>query len=342
MSGGVPRLGLIGLGDIGVTAHLPALLRSDRLDLAVVADLSPQRRADAEPLLDGHRIEVVEDADEVWARDLDAVVLATPPWVTPGLAEAALARGLHVLAEKPVAVSIAEAEHLRALPPEWLDRYQLGLTYRHDRAIERLHTVIDEKLLGPGPLLVHASIYDEARDTADPEHAERILGALQHGHPALHEGAHVFDWLAATLGPPDAVEDAWSLTTLAEAPAPNVVGARLRYPGGTIANVEFGWLLDVLPPAFIRFTGSHGIAELDVVTFDLTVTTSAGTELFHQDEPKTARCFDRQLESFLDLVTGVVSTPSVGVADGVSTLRIAERISEILAQTPPTGNGRTA
>jgi len=330
MVGGRVRIGLIGLGDIGLSQHLPALLRSEAVEVVAVADRDPSRRVLAAASLAPRPVAVLDDADALLDLALDAVVIATPPWVTPALTIAALERGRFVLAEKPVAVGLDEALVLEQLPAAMLARVQLGLTYRHDLAIARLRDAVAGGELGDGPLLVHASIYDEANRPDDADHTARITEALAHGDPSLHEGAHVFDWLAAILGSgPDDVVDAWSITTLPGSPTPNLVGARLHYPGGTIANVEFGWLIDVLPPGFIRITGSRGSAQLGLEDFDLEITTAAGTERLRQDEPKMTRCFDRQLAAFLDLVEGRTPTPAVGIADGVSTLRIARRIAEL-------------
>lgn len=48
-------------------------------------------------------------------KDLDAVALAVPPNVQYRIAKAAIARGLHVFAEKPLAANIAQARELLAL-----------------------------------------------------------------------------------------------------------------------------------------------------------------------------------------------------------------------------------
>lgn len=325
------RIGLVGLGDIGMTQHLPALVRSNRIVLDSVADLSETRRAQAQAVLAGTEVAVFSDAHAMLARPLDAVVLATPPWATPTLARTALEQGLFVLAEKPVAVKIEEAYALQSLPKEWLARYQLGLTYRHDTAIARLRDAVALGVLGEGPLLVHARIYDEALNPEDGEHYARTISALAHGNPSMHEGAHVFDWLAVILGSgPEEVVDAWSLTTIVNAPGPNVVGARLRYPEDVVVNVEFGWLLDVSPPGFIRVTGSRGTAELGLHNFDLTICTATTTETFDHHLPKMRRSFDLQLELFIDLAQGVITSPSVGVDAGVSTLEIANQIESLL------------
>ena len=95
------QVALVGLGDIGLGAHLPALRRHPDVDVAAVVDPVAERA-----LATG--LESVDLAD-VLASDLTAVVLATPPWVTPDLAVRCLQAGKYVLAEKPVATSVAAA-----------------------------------------------------------------------------------------------------------------------------------------------------------------------------------------------------------------------------------------
>ena len=334
---GSARLGLVGLGDISLNYHLPALLRSSRVQLGAIADTSELRRTAAFEVLDGHDVPILSDAAGLMSQNLDGIVLATPPWVTPLLAQDALRRGLFVLAEKPVAVSMGEAQKLGKMPEEWSRKYQLGLTYRHDLAIERLRDAVASEEFGRGPLLVRASIYDEALRADDDEHYRRIIDALSHGDPSLHEGAHVFDWIAVILGSGQGkVIDAWSLSTLPGLPSPNIVGVRLTFSGGTVAIVEFGWLVEVLPPAYLEVTGQKAQAHLDLATFDLTITRREGVESLIQERPKMERCFDRQLDLFVDLVLGVRKTPSVGVQDGVDSLVIASQIAELIAVGDPT------
>jgi predicted dehydrogenase len=74
---------MIGRGDHGISQHLPALLRSDRVQPEAVADLFPVNRLRATQLLAGGATEVAASAEDVLDRVSDAVVIATPPWVTP-------------------------------------------------------------------------------------------------------------------------------------------------------------------------------------------------------------------------------------------------------------------
>jgi len=107
------RIALAGYGYWG-----PNLLRnfsqSPKFRVVAVADRKPELRARAERAYPGVRL--VEDARELAAMaDVDAIVIATPLMTHFSLARDALRAGKHVLVEKPMAGSVAEAEELVAL-----------------------------------------------------------------------------------------------------------------------------------------------------------------------------------------------------------------------------------
>jgi myo-inositol 2-dehydrogenase/D-chiro-inositol 1-dehydrogenase len=318
------EVALVGLGDVGLGAHLPALRRHPDLVVAAVVDPVAERAVSTglEP----------SSLDRVLGSDIPGVVLATPPWVTPELAVRCLRAGKYVLAEKPVATSVAKAAAYDVLTDDERSRLQIGLTYRHDPAVQQLRRWIAEGRLG-GPLLVRAHVYDEVR-SGDPEHEERILGALGHGTPVVHEGAHVFDWVRFLLGSgPDGIDDAWALRTEPDLPAPNLTGARLSYPGGHLALVEYGWMTAALPRCEITVLGSDGLATLDGVSFRLMLTTRARTETEEYDGDRVPRCFDLQVARFGDLIRGRgPAEPSL--ADGLAALTTAERVATMAKETP--------
>lgn len=317
---------LVGLGDIGRGAHLPALLRSPDVRLVAVADPVAAHREAVEALV-GADVVVGASLDDALGAGPDGVVLATPPWATPELAIAALRAGRFVLAEKPVATSVAAAAVYSALTDAERGRLQIGLTYRHDPALARLKTWIDDGVLG-GPLLVRAHVYDEPRVAGDAEHLARMRRTLEHGTPVVHEGAHVFDWLAHLLGSGAlTVDDAWSLRTDPGLPAPNLTGARLRHPGGHQVLVEFGWLTDALPRCELTFLGPCGLATLDGSTFALRLATAAGEETAEFPGDRTTRDFDLQVARFAALVRGAADRPDPDLAAGLAALALAEQVA---------------
>lgn len=317
------RVAMVGLGEIGRGAHLPAILRNERVSLVAVADASPQARSAVREL--APTVTVRSSLDEVLTHDeVDAVVLATPPWVTPQLSVAALRAGLYVLAEKPIATGSAELSAYDPLTPSQLSRFQLGLTYRHHPAIIELRRLIRDAELGE-ELLVRAHIYDEAR-TDDAAHSALIERTLAHGSPVLHEGAHVFDWLDFLLGARPTIADAWALSTAPGLAAPNLTGARLVYPHAMVL-VEIGWFTEHLPTFAIEVVGDRGLARLEGVDFTLTVTVGSSTPtVWEPTADRTALSFDLQLDRFADLIDGVTAHPSPDFCAGVDALRTSEAV----------------
>ncbi|MFC7623536.1 Gfo/Idh/MocA family protein [Microlunatus sp. GCM10028923] len=336
-----PRVALVGLGAIGAGAHLPALLRSDRLRLVAVADPSPERReATGSELARAGRddVAILDDLDQVIAAGVDGVVLATPPWVTTDLAVRAAQSGIAVLAEKPVAPSIEDADRYRVLDADQRARIQVGLTYRHDPALDKLRKLIKDGALGR-PLLVRASIYDERAD-GDPAHDRLITETLKHGSPVIHEGAHVFDWLTSLFGGPGEIDDAWAVTTRPGLAAPNLIGGRLTYPDATVL-VEFGWYTPTLPGCVLIFIGDGGTVRLDGRTFDLGVMLAGREPMMYTFSPnRTTRCFDLQVARFADLLAGGRAEPSLD--DGIAALITSQELQRLATSFPEPVEGQGA
>ncbi|HUD30186.1 MAG TPA: Gfo/Idh/MocA family oxidoreductase [Novosphingobium sp.] len=97
------RLGLVGIGKIARDQHLPAIAGNDRFTLAATAS----RHGGVEGVPGYHDI-----AEMAAACPLDAVSLCTPPDGRYQQALAAIEAGLHVMLEKPPAVTLSHVEAL--------------------------------------------------------------------------------------------------------------------------------------------------------------------------------------------------------------------------------------
>jgi D-galactose 1-dehydrogenase len=98
------RIGIVGVGKIARDQHIPAIAANPAFILVAAASRHPQRTAAAnfptlEAMLDG-------------VHDLDAVAICTPTPLHYGAAKLALARGKHVLLEKPPCASLVQLENL--------------------------------------------------------------------------------------------------------------------------------------------------------------------------------------------------------------------------------------
>ncbi|RPH35694.1 gfo/Idh/MocA family oxidoreductase [bacterium] len=106
------RGAIIGVGKIAQTGHLPAFRDSrisGRAEMIAGVDIDPGSRKLAAERFPGLRL--YADIDEMLAKEeIDFIDICTSPASHHRLLEAAVARGMHILCEKPLAVSLEESE----------------------------------------------------------------------------------------------------------------------------------------------------------------------------------------------------------------------------------------
>ena len=102
------RFGLVGTGYWARIAHAPALASTEGIELAAVWGRDLRAAAD---LAAAHGATPYEDMAAFLAA-VDGVAFAVPPDVQAPIAAAAARAGKHLLLEKPLAISEAEADDL--------------------------------------------------------------------------------------------------------------------------------------------------------------------------------------------------------------------------------------
>lgn len=104
------RLGIIGCGNVSLRHHLPVLLAARGVALVGAADPTPARLEQFGAATGLAARHCTARTDDLLARaDIDAVLVATPQAFRPAIVRAALAAGKHVLSEKPLALTPADA-----------------------------------------------------------------------------------------------------------------------------------------------------------------------------------------------------------------------------------------
>jgi predicted dehydrogenase len=121
------RIGIVGVGKIARDQHIPAIVGNSAFTFAAAAS----RHAQASGVANFSSID--EMLTEV--SDLDAVAICTPPQAHYEAAKLALAKGKHVLLEKPPCTSLSQFENLvrlariarRTLYQTWHSRHAHGV-----------------------------------------------------------------------------------------------------------------------------------------------------------------------------------------------------------------------
>src|SRR4051794_18066127 len=162
------RIGVIGGGMISQVAHLPFYFADQRCEVAAIAESRPslvQALAQQYPTahIVSHHREILDDTG------IDAVVIVAPrPSMAP-LALAALEAGKHVMMEKPMAHTAAQAAQLVAAADAAKVMLAIGFMKRCDPGVVAARRVFAELQTSQrlGKLLL-ARFYDFSRSYAVP------------------------------------------------------------------------------------------------------------------------------------------------------------------------------
>jgi predicted dehydrogenase len=202
------RVGVVGLGGIGLDQHVPGWARVPFAEVTAVADSSPAALTRAGAVLPA--ASRFDDWRDLVARpDLDVVDVCTPNALHAPIALAALRAGKHVLCEKPLATTSAE---VTALADEARSAGRLLMTaqqLRYDKTVRQLKGLIDAGMLGH-IYYVRAQWLRRRLLPARPTFTERRLSG---GGPAFDIGIHILDLAGWFMGWPAAVSVSASLGT---------------------------------------------------------------------------------------------------------------------------------
>jgi len=138
---------IIGCGGITLQNHLPGLALCPETWVVALCD------ADAGVLERARQqtgVAVVsQDYREIVRRDdVQAVIIATPNHLHPVIALEAIAHGKHVLCEKPLALTAADAQAMAAAADSAGVRHMTAFTYRFVPAMRYLHDLVRRGDLG--------------------------------------------------------------------------------------------------------------------------------------------------------------------------------------------------
>ena len=189
---------LIGAGAVVEQRHAPGIVKTGRGNLRAVFDPSRDR---AQALAERFGIERVAGSAEeaVSGDDIDAVAIASPNSFHREQAEAALGAGKHVLCEKPVALTLADAAAIRAAA-EKADRvFQVGFHQRFSAEHAAIERLLEADVLGR--VEAFHSIVCEPIDVVPGGETNYRFSAEQGGGLTLIDlGSHRIDQTRALLG----------------------------------------------------------------------------------------------------------------------------------------------
>jgi predicted dehydrogenase len=339
------RIGVLGAGPIAQAAHFESCNKARNAELHAICDVAEDLLARMAASYRPRR--TFTDYQAMLADpELEAVIIATSDAFHVEASIAALGAGKHVLCEKPMAMSVEDAERLKVVADRSGKVFHVGHMKRYDGGIEAAKDFIDREI---GELLALKAWY------CDSTHRYTMTDAVQ---PLIVKSA------AARKPARDPKADLRQYMMLAH-------GSHLvdlaRFLAGDIVSVEarllerFGarcWFVDV---AFAN--GALGHLDLTVAvrmdwhegfqvygengsvlakTFNPWYYKSSEVDVFHENTATWHRAlaadghfYRRQVEGFADAALHGKPVRGATAADGVASVRAMAAIAESVRSGRP-------
>lgn len=205
--------------------------------------------------------------------DIDAVIISATPEVTHyPMAKESLQAGKHVFLEKPLALTLAEADELVKLANENNLKFTIGYSQRFNPKYAYVKQCIEDGTLGtPVSALVSRHI---------TRNLGRKIGGRIKLSPAAMEATHDLDFVLWCMEPAKPIRVYSQVVNKVMRPDYGVEDCQwimVTMDDGTVLTVGAGW---ILPPAYpnfsattIEFVGSEGALLIDDTHRDVIRTT---------------------------------------------------------------------
>ncbi len=224
------RFGVIGAGGMG-GVHVGYLVKMNTAKLTAVCDIVESRAAavaketGAKPFLDYH--------DLIDSRAVDAVIVATPHLQHPEIAIYAMEHGIHVISEKPLAVTLTPCDKMIATAKKTGCKFAVMFQQRTRNIYQKARQIVQSGTLGE-PRRIHyiAPTYrSQAYYDAD---AWRGTWAGEGGGVLVNQAPHYTDMLWFLTGEPKTVF-AKTRTKMHNIEVEDEADTILEYPNGATA-----------------------------------------------------------------------------------------------------------
>jgi len=290
---------IVGFGFISGKGHYPAYQRREDVEIVAVADVCPSR-LEAAP----KSARKYAAWQELLAKErLDFIDISTPPAFHAEIALASLARGVHVLCEKPLTPTVAEARSLIDAARKHQRVVFPAHNYKHAPVVKFAQEVIDSGRIGT----VRAVTLNTFRTThakgvpewnTDWRRDRRLSG----GGIAMDHGSHSFYLTFAWLNSLPTHVTAKTLTLDQQWDTEDNLNCVLTFPTG-FAHTFLTWTAGVRKVVY-SLQGTKGALVIDDDDWELTVSGKVEKGVIDSDwmDASHTKWFNSLFDQFKDAI----------------------------------------
>lgn len=220
------RVGVIGLGVIS-GVHLEALRQLDNCRLAAGCDVKPEKQ---EVLKPGEAF-YTDYTRMIQEERLDAVHICLPHYLHKPVAEDCCAAGVHVLCEKPMAVTEEELVSMEGLEERFGVKVGICFQNRYNATFRRLLELVQKKTYGKLKAVKGIVTWNRGEEYYR-EAPWRGIFAESGGGCMINQSIHTLDLMQLLGGPIEAINGTVSRWMDYDTEVEDTAGARIRFANG--------------------------------------------------------------------------------------------------------------
>lgn len=184
------KIGIVGCGGIANGKHLPSLSKLDSVELVAFCDIIPERAEEAAAKYGVEGAKVYSDFNELLQDEsIDIVHVLTPNESHARISIAALEADKHVMCEKPMAKTAAEARRMVEAAKASGKKLTVGYNNRFRRDSQHLKQICEAGTLGD----IYYARAHAIRRRAVPTWGVFLDEEKQGGGPLIDIGTHALD-----------------------------------------------------------------------------------------------------------------------------------------------------
>ena len=243
------KFALIGTGGIAQT-YAQAFQQSDCCNLVAVADVNEDSaKAFAEPFGAKSFSDYKTLAENT---EIDAVIVSTPPNSHPEIAMFFMQKGVNVLCEKPLCLSVAEAKQMIETAEKSNVVFTMATKFRYCEDVVKAKAIIASGVLGE--IVQFENAFTAKVDMSKRWNSKKEISG---GGVLMDNGTHSVDIIRYFLG---AITDVFALETSGTQNLSVDENVKLlaKTENGIAASVDLTWGINKELPNFISVYGTNG------------------------------------------------------------------------------------
>ncbi len=308
-----PTFVIIGAGGIS-RSYVQAFLQGLPRQLVGVADVRIESARDVAAMGNAVAYDNVDRMIEELKPT--AAIVCTPPSTHPDICIRLMEQGVHVLCEKPLAISTEAAIRMSETAERCHVVFSMGSKFRFVADVQKAREIIDAGILGE--IILYENTFAGFCDMSQRWNSQP---AISGGGVLIDNGTHSVDILRFLLGNITELQVVEG-RRIQNLPVEDTVHLFARTESGAMGNIDLSWSLNKVRADFISLYGSKGTLSVGWKESKYKLADQKDWTVFGNGYDKVA-AFGNQIRNFSAAICGTEEL-IITATDAIASVRVIE------------------